>query len=194
MQFAKSISREEINELPLKAFEGKIHVVEKENDIIKAVTFLSKFDKIGFDTETKPSFKKGRTNKVSLLQLSNSDTAFLFRLNGKGLHPDIANLLANKSITKIGVAIRDDIIALQKLRKFEADAFVDLQTFVKKLGFQNFSLQKLAALVLGFRISKAKRLSNWESQQLSKAQLKYAATDAWVSLEIYNKLLAAENQ
>ena len=194
MQFAKSISREEMNELPLKAFEGKIHVVEKENDIIKAVSFLSEFDKIGFDTETKPSFKKGKTNKVSLLQLSNSDTAFLFRLNGNGLHPDIANLLANKSITKIGVAIRDDIIALQKLRKFEADAFVDLQTFVKKLGFQNFSLQKLAALVLGFRISKAKRLSNWESQQLSKAQLKYAATDAWVSLEIYNKLLASENE
>lgn len=193
MQFAKSISREEMNELPLKAFNGEIHVVEKENDIIEAVRFLSKFDKIGFDTETKPSFKKGRTNKVALLQLSNSETAFLFRLNGNGLHPDIANLLANKSVTKIGVAIRDDIIALQKLREFEADAFVDLQTFVKKLGFQNFSLQKLAALVLGFRISKSKRLSNWESKQLSKAQLKYAATDAWVSLEIYNKLLAAGN-
>ncbi|MCF6240200.1 MAG: 3'-5' exonuclease domain-containing protein 2 [Bacteroidales bacterium] len=192
MQFAKSISREEMNELPLKAFEGKIHVVEKEDDIRKAVAFLSQFDKIGFDTETKPAFKKGKTNKVALLQLSNSDTAFLFRLNGNGLHPDIANLLANKSIVKIGVAIRDDIIALQKLRKFEADAFVDLQSFVKNLGFQNFSLQKLAALVLGFRISKAKRLSNWESQHLSKAQLKYAATDAWVSLEIYNKLLSAQ--
>lgn len=193
MQFAKSISREEMNELPLRAFEGKIHVVENENDIRKAVAFLSKYDKIGFDTETKPSFKKGRTNKVSLLQLSNSDTAFLFRLNGNGLHQDIANLLANESITKIGVAIKDDIIALQKLRKFEAATFVDLQTFVKKLGFQNFSLQKLAALVLGFRISKAKRLSNWENKQLSKAQLKYAATDAWVSLEIYNKLLQANN-
>ncbi len=193
MQFAKSISREEMNELPLKAFEGEIHVVEKEDDIRTAVAFLSRFDKIGFDTETKPSFKKGRINKVSLLQLSNSDTAFLFRLNGNGLHADIANLLENKSIIKIGVAIKDDIIALQKLRKFEAATFVDLQTFVKKLGFQNFSLQKLAALVLGFRISKAKRLSNWESQQLSKAQLKYAATDAWVSLEIYNKLLQVNN-
>jgi ribonuclease D len=193
MQFAKSISREEMNELPLRAFEGEIHVVEKEDDIREAVAFLSRFDKIGFDTETKPSFKKGRTNKVSLLQLSNSDTAFLFRLNGNGLHVDIANLLENKSIIKIGVAIKDDIIALQKLRKFEAATFVDLQTFVKKLGFQNFSLQKLAALVLGFRISKAKRLSNWESQQLSKAQLKYAATDAWVSLEIYNKLLQVNN-
>ncbi len=193
MQFAKSISREEMNELPLKAFEGEIHVVEKEDDIRAAVAFLSRFDKIGFDTETKPSFKKGRINKVSLLQLSNSDTAFLFRLNGNGLHADITNLLENKSIIKIGVAIKDDIIALQKLRKFEAATFVDLQTFVKKLGFQNFSLQKLAALVLGFRISKAKRLSNWESQQLSKAQLKYAATDAWVSLEIYNKLLQVNN-
>jgi len=189
MQFAKSISKEEMNKLPLKAFEGNIHVVENEKDALKAVEFLRQFNKLGFDTETKPSFKKGRTNKVSLLQLSVKDTAFLFRLNGNGLHPEITNLLADTNIKKVGVAIKDDVIALQKLRKFEPVEFVDLQTFVKQLGFQNFSLQKLAALILGFRISKAKRLSNWESAHLTKAQLKYAATDAWVSLEIYNKLL-----
>ena len=189
MPFKESISKEELNELPLKAFKGKIHIVEKEEEIREAVLFLRKYNKIGFDTETKPSFKKGKSNKVALLQLSNTNHAFLFRLNGAGLHPEIANLLADNKIVKVGVAIKDDIIALQKLRNFEAAAFVDLQTYVKKLGFKNFSLQKLAALILGFRISKAKRLSNWESQNLTKAQMKYAATDAWVSLEIYNKLI-----
>lgn len=188
MPFAKSITKEEMKELPLKAFEGEIHIVENEKDIVKAIDFLNHCTEIGFDTETKPSFRKGRTNSVSLLQLSNSDTAFLFRLNGNGLHPDITNLLSNRNITKIGVAIKDDILALQKLRDFKPEAFIDLQPFVKELGFQNFSLQKLAALVLGIRISKAKRLSNWESKTLSKAQLKYAATDAWASLEIYKKL------
>jgi len=192
MQFAKSISNEEMIKLPLKAFEGSIYVVENNKDIFKAIDYLRQFDRLGFDTETKPSFKKGQTNKVSLLQLSVKNAAFLFRLNGKGLHPEITKLLADTNIEKIGVAIKDDIIALQKLRNFEPEAFIDLQTYVKQLGFQNFSLQKLAALVLGFRISKAKRLSNWESANLTPAQLKYAATDAWVSLEIYNKLLEAQ--
>ncbi|OQY03538.1 MAG: hypothetical protein B6I20_04815 [Bacteroidetes bacterium 4572_117] len=188
-KFAKCITKEDMSKLPLKAFDGKIYIVENEDDIINAVSVLKESETIGFDTETRPSFKKGRINKVALLQLSSSDNAFLFRLNGNGLHKAVAELLADKEIVKVGVAIRDDIIALKKLKKFEPQSFIELQTYVKKFGIQNFSLQKLTAIVLGFRISKSKRLSNWEAEKLGIGQLKYAATDAWVSLEVYKKLL-----
>ena len=191
IKFAESISKEEMYELPLKAFEGEIYLVENEEDVLKAVSFLRDFEIIGFDTETRPSFKKGRINKVALLQLSSCKRAYLFRLNGNGLNSAIADLLADEKIVKVGVAVRDDLIALKKLKPFEPQSFVDLQPYVKKLGIQSFSLQKLAAIVLGFRISKSKRLSNWEAESLGIGQQKYAATDAWVSLEIYKKLLAS---
>jgi len=191
MQFAKSITKEDMNELPLRAFEGEINVVEKERDVQKAISTLRKSDIIGFDTETRPSFKKGRINKVALLQLSSSEQAFLFRLNGNGLHEAVADLLADENIVKVGVAIRDDLIALKRIRRFEPQSFVELQTYVKEFAIQNFSLQKLAAIVLGFRISKSKRLSNWEAETLGYGQLKYAATDAWASLEVYRKLLSS---
>ncbi len=189
MQFAKSITKEEMAELPLVAFEGEITVAEQEDDIQNAVAILKDSEIIGFDTETRPSFKKGRINKVALLQLSSSKQAFLFRLNGNGLHQSIVNLLANEKIVKVGVAIRDDLKALKKLNSFEPQAFVELQDYVKRFDIQSFSLLKLAAIVLGFRISKSKRLSNWEAETLGYGQLKYAATDAWVSLEVYKKLL-----
>ena len=189
MQLAKSITKEEMNKLPLRAFEGEIYIVESENDVHSAISVLKNSDIIGFDTETRPSFKKGRINKVALLQLSSSSHAFLFRLNGNGLHRAVADLLADEKIVKVGVAIRDDLIALKRIRKIEPQSFIELQTYVKNFDIENFSLQKLAAMVLGFRISKSKRLSNWEAETLGPGQLKYAATDAWVSLEVYKKLL-----
>ncbi|MEN8119023.1 MAG: 3'-5' exonuclease [Bacteroidota bacterium] len=189
MQLEKSITKEEVSKLPLRAFEGEIFVVENENDVQKAISVLKNSNIIGFDTETRPSFKKGRINKVALLQLSSSSQAFLFRLNGNGLHRAVADLLADEKIVKVGVAIRDDLIALKRIRKFEPQSFVELQAYVKNFDIENFSLQKLAAIVLGFRISKSKRLSNWEAETLGPGQLKYAATDAWVSLEVYKKLL-----
>ncbi|RLD67177.1 MAG: 3'-5' exonuclease domain-containing protein 2 [Bacteroidetes bacterium] len=189
MQFAESISKDDMNKLPLRAFEGEIYIVESDYDAQKAISILKKTDIIGFDTETRPSFKKGRINKVALLQLSSSSQAFLFRLNGNGLHKVVADLLADEKIVKVGVAIRDDLIALKRIKKFEPQSFLELQTYVKNFDIQNFSLQKLAAIVLGFRISKSKRLSNWEAETLDPGQKRYAATDAWVSLEVYKKLL-----
>lgn len=190
MQFAESITKEEMNKLPLRAFEGEIYLVESDNDVQSAISILRNSAIIGFDTETRPSFRKGRINKVALLQLSSSHQAFLFRLNGNGLHRAVANLLADEKIVKVGVAIRDDLIALKRIRKFEPQSFIELQAYVKNFDIENFSLQKLAAIVLGFRISKSKRLSNWEAETLGPGQLKYAATDAWVSLEVYKKLLS----
>ncbi len=183
------ITNEELSALPMKHFEGEIIVIDKHEDVSKAVEVLSQSPTLGFDTETRPSFKKGCKNTVSLLQLSTASTAFLFRLNHIGLPAEVANLLANKKIEKVGVAIRDDIQALQQLQRFIPSAFVELQEFVKKFQIENFGLKKLAGLVLDFSISKRQRHSNWENDSLSTAQQRYAATDAWVSYKVYKRLI-----
>ncbi len=190
MKFKKNIENEEIQKLPLYGYNGEIEIIDNKQSFIKIIPelFLDKI--VGFDTETKPSFKKGMANKqnVSLLQLSNSYKTFLFRLNKLELPQEIITLLSDPSIIKVGVSIRDDIKALQKLKPFEADGFIDLQDIVNKYGIENYSLKKLAAIVLNIRISKAQQLSNWEAANLSDKQIKYASTDSWISREIYLKL------
>lgn len=189
MHFRKTIAKEEIAALPLKAFEGRITVIENARDSSKIIDYLLRQPILGFDTETKPAFRKGRKNKVALLQLSTSNEAFLFRLNHMGVPDDLIKVLADENITKAGVAIRDDIKALRRRHNFEPKGFVELQNYVQEFGIENFGLKKLTAIVLNFRISKSKQLSNWENPKLSEGQLRYAATDAWVSYEIYKKLL-----
>lgn len=188
----KSISKEELNELPVQGFNGNIVVVDYERDIHKIIHVLKKQPVLGFDTETRPTFKKGKKNKVALLQLSTPDTAFVFRLNRMGLSDELVQILADNSIQKVGVAIKDDIIGLRELKDFSPAGFVEIQEKVKEFEIENFGLKKLSGLLLGFRISKAQQTSNWEAEKLSEAQIKYAATDAWVSLEIYNRLLELE--
>lgn len=183
--FKESITKEELTVLPLKWFEGEIVLVDSYEKVNYAAKVLSQNSVIGFDTETRPSFKKGAVNKVSLLQLSTRDQAFLFRLHKVGLPDQIMEILSNPEIIKPGVAIRDDIKALQEIQKFKPGGFVELQDYAKELGIQNFSLKKLTAIVLGFRISKTQQLSNWEADSLSEAQQIYAATDAWTALEIF---------
>ena len=184
--FKESITKEELTDLPLKWFEGEIILVDTYEKVKYAARILSSESIIGFDTETKPSFKKGVVNKVSLLQLSTRKQAFLFRINKIGLPGRIAKVLSNPKIKKPGVAIRDDIKGLQEIRNFKPGGFIELQDYAKDLGIQNFSLKKLTAIVLGFRISKTQQLSNWEADKLSEAQEIYAATDAWTALEIFN--------
>jgi ribonuclease D len=188
----KSISKEELNELPVQSFEGKIVVVDFEHDVKKIISYLKKQAVLGFDTETRPSFVKGKKNQVALLQLSTEKIAFIFRLNKMGLPQDIVDILAHPQIVKVGVAINDDIKALLSLKNFKPAGFVEIQEKVKDFEIENFGLKKLSGLLLGFRISKAQQTSNWEAEQLSEAQIKYAATDAWVSLGIYNRLLELE--
>ncbi len=183
--FKESISKEELTDLPLRWFEGEIILVDDYEKMRNAVRVLSQQAVIGFDTETRPSFKKGIVNKVSLLQLSTRNKAFLFRLNKIGLPNEIVDILGDPEIVKPGVAIRDDIRGLQNLRNFEPAGFIELQDYAKELGIQNFSLKKLTAIVLGFRISKTQQLSNWDADSLSEAQEIYAATDAWTALEIF---------
>lgn len=185
----KTISKEALSELPLQHFEGNVVVVEDESKIEELVHELEQHPVIGFDTETKPSFQKGKINKVSLLQLSTSDQAYLFRLNKTGFHPALVSLLENPEIEKIGVGIRDDLRGLQRLVPMRYSGFVELQDYVKQVGFEDTSLRKLAGLILKIRVSKRQRLSNWEAPHLTPSQVIYAATDAWVAIELYNKLI-----
>ena len=183
-----SIQTEEYNQYPQKSFEGTIIVVEKQQDVDKAVKFLSTQSILGFDTETRPSFTKNHTNSVALLQLGNEEITYLFRINKIGLPQQLKDILANEQIIKVGVAVRDDIKGLQKISPFDAKNFIDLQTIAKQLQLDAMGLRRLTPLALGFRISKKMQLSNWENIWLTKAQKQYAATDAWVSLKIYQKL------
>jgi ribonuclease D len=186
--FKESITKEELTELPLRAFDGEIIVVDTFEQLENAIKVLSKAKVIGFDTETKPSFKKGVVNDVALLQLSVKDKAYLFRINRIGLPVEVCKILANPKIIKPGVAINDDIKALIKVQPFKPKGFVELQDHAKTLGINNFSLKKLAAITCGFRISKGQQLSNWEADVLTEAQKSYAATDAWAALEIYENI------
>ncbi|MFA8436536.1 MAG: 3'-5' exonuclease [Marinifilaceae bacterium] len=186
--FQKSITKEEVNKMPLQAFEGEIVVIDNQEGLDEAVDYLRQHSVLGFDTETRPSFKKGRVNGVALLQLSTEERSFLFRVNKMGLPKPLIGILNNDQIVKVGVAIKDDILGLKKINNFKAEGFLELQDYVSQMGIESYSLKKLSAIVLNFRISKRQQVSNWEAEELSPGQLRYAATDAWVSLKIYEKL------
>lgn len=183
-----NITTEELNGLPLKAFAGKINVITDSAKLSKMVSEIEKHEVVGFDTETRPSFKKGQSFKVALIQLAIPEKVFLIRLHDTGLAEELVSLFQNPNIVKAGVAIRDDIKFLQKLKEFEPAGFVELANLSKASGLQVESVKKLAGLLLGFRISKSAQTSNWEAATLTEKQLEYAATDAWVCLEIYKKL------
>ncbi len=184
-----SISKEEINELPLGQFEGEIFLIDHPGQVDEAVGFLDSQRMIGFDTETKPSFRKGQFNHVSLLQLSTSRQAFLFRLNKTGFPDSLRTLLEKEDLVKIGAAVHDDLKGLGKLTdSFYPQSFFDLNDELKKVGFHNVGVRNLSGMVLKIRISKTEQVSNWESENLTEKQQRYAATDAWACLEIFSLL------
>ncbi|HEY3429957.1 MAG TPA: 3'-5' exonuclease [Cyclobacteriaceae bacterium] len=187
-EIQKTISHEEINSLPLRAFKGKIELITQTEALGKVFKEIKEHAVVGFDTETKPAFVKGQIHKVSLLQLAIPHKVFLIRLNFTGLDKEIIHFLEAEKIVKAGVGIRDDIKTLHRLGKFHASGFAELSTMARENGLEVESVKKLTALLLGFRISKGAQTSNWEAEKLNEKQIIYAATDAWVCLEIYNKL------
>lgn len=187
--FQPKISNEETAALPAAAFGGRIVVVENNRNAVAACRELSKAEVIGFDTETRPSFKAGVVNRVALLQLSTLDCCYLFRLNRIRFDRPLARLLENPAILKIGVAVAGDLHGLHQLKNFHEAGFVELQSMVGQWGVEEKSLRKMSAVVLGERVSKAQRLSNWEAASLTEQQQLYAATDAWVCRRIYDKLI-----
>ena len=189
-----SISPEEIEKLEPAGFPGKIKVIDSVGlDFLAAVRYLKKQNIIGFDTESRPCFSSGQPHYgVSLLQLSGPDKAFLFRIKLMGGIPKaLRAILSDERIIKVGAAVNDDVRGLEKYQGFPPRGFVDLQKIVWEYGIKDKAVKKMAAIILGIRISKTQQLSNWEAEKLSDAQQAYAATDAWVCREMYLKLMAS---
>ena len=186
--FKQTINKEEIECLPGFHFEGKIVTINTPGQAERVAQFLLTQKALGFDTETRPSFRKGSSNTVALLQISTAEEAFLFRLSATGLPLPLKQVLSKASPLKIGVGINDDIKALRRLSDFSPAGFLDLQNYAEKFGIEDKSLKKLSAIVLGIKVSKSQQLSNWENPILTEAQQRYAATDAYVCLQIFNKL------
>jgi len=184
----RSITKEEIAKYDIEEFPGEIFVIDNLSDANKAVEYLSKFKKIGFDTETRPAFRKGSIHGVALIQLATDDICFLFRINTMDFPLSLTNLLSNPNILKIGLSLRDDFTSMGRRMQFTPGGFIDLQKIVPDHDISDLSLQKVYALLFQKKISKSQRLSNWEAETLTEAQQKYAALDAWACLKIYEEL------
>ena len=179
------ISKDEINQLPLVRFPGKTRVIEDANDLDSAARTLRNTEVLGFDIECKPTFRKGENNPAALLQLATGQEAFLIQLHSIEELGPIGELLEDTSIAKTGVALRDDIRKLAEKHPFQAGNFVELGVWATKLGIITTGLRSLTAIFLKQRISKGAQLSNWERSKLSRSQISYAATDAWISRELH---------
>ena len=193
IRIKNTVNKAEIAALPKESFEGRIYVIYTEADAYKAVNYLNRYDVVGVDTETRPSFWKGQVHKVALLQISTEDTCFLFRLNRIGM-PDFLQEFLMNDVLKIGLSLRDDFRKLQKGKNVHAEEgnWIELQDYVSRFGIDDRSLQKIYANLFGKKISKAQRLTNWEAETLTEAQMLYAATDAWACVKIYKRLAEME--
>ena len=188
----KKISKAEINDLPLIQWDGAIEVLSTLEEMERAVAKLKDCSHLGFDTETRPTFKKGQYYPPALIQLASPDCVYLFRISiTKTLDP-ILPLLESQDILKTGVAIKDDVKELRAMQEFNPGGFIEIADITQKLGYENRGLRALAGLLLGGRISKAAQVSNWARPELDRKQIRYAATDAWISREIYVRAVAEQ--
>jgi len=183
-----SITKETISTLEPETFEGKIVEVKSLSEAKRAVKYLSRYSFIGFDTETRPTFKKGVHYDIALIQLSTENICFLFRLNKIGFPPCLIDLLSNPNVKKVGLSLRDDFASMNRRQVFTPNGFIDLQKMVQEYGITDISLQKIYAILFHKKISKRQQLTNWETDVLTDLQKNYAALDAWACLKIYNKL------
>ena len=186
--FPLSISKDEVMELPLGHYRGKIVVASNQEQIDRAMAEINQSKVVGFDTEAKPTFIKGQIRNIGLIQIAIENKVFLLRIHKVGVVDSIHRFLENDQIVKVGIGLKDDFNLLDRLRSLEPKGFVDLNDTMTELGAESIGARNLAAMILEIRISKSAQTSNWELDELSQKQLNYAATDAWICLEIYNKL------
>ncbi len=188
LEYKNKITDEEIKLLPKIAFDGEIHLISDSDHQRQAAEYLRKHRIIGFDTESRASFKKGVKNSIALIQLSAGDKAFLIRVSKIKLVQEIIDILESPEHLKVGVALNEDIRELQRVSDFTPKGFIDLQYIMKIFGIEELGLKKITAIILEGQMSKAQRLSNWEANVLTESQQIYAATDAWVCEEIFTQL------
>ena len=188
-RYTISITKEELSEMPRVEYNGVVRVVDTAAEMKKAVSILKKYDILGFDTESKPTFKKGATIHVSLIQIAAEDICFLFRLNYIGMVTPVISLLSNTDVPMVGLSWHDDLAALQKRMEFKPGLFIDIQDIIGDIGIEDKSLQKLYANIFKQKISKRQRLTNWDADVLSDKQMSYAATDAWACVRLYKEIL-----
>ena len=189
----RKISKAEINELPLIAWEGEIQILESSEEMEAAAAVLANESHLGFDTETRPSFKKGDYHPPALIQLATEQCVYLFRISKTETFDPLVPILESHDILKTGVAIKDDVKELRAMEDFTPGGFVEIADITVKLGYENRGLRALAGLLLKGRISKAAQVSNWARPELDNKQVRYAATDAWISREIYCQAVAEQN-
>ena len=180
--------KQAIASLPPVLLNGRVIVIQSEGEARRAADYLLTFPRLGIDTETRPNFRPGGMNPVALLQVSTPDTCFLFRLNRIGLPPMVVRLFTTPSVQKIGLSLHDDWAQLRRRTEFQPVNALDLQDYVKRLHVEDLSLQKLYANFFGQKISKNQRLTNWEADTLTEAQKRYAATDAWACLQLFDEV------
>jgi len=184
----QSITHEEINHLPLFAYKGAVELISDTQSADTAIAEINRHPLVGFDTETRPAFVRGTVYKVALAQVATPDKVYLFRLHHTGITDSMHAFFENTLIIKAGIALRDDLKALQKIRNFTPNNFFDVASMSKEAGLGATGVKKLAAILLKVRISKGAQTSNWEAKHLNEKQIRYAATDAWISLKIYEKM------
>lgn len=187
--FPDQIEKSHLQQLPLIRFDGDIEVIEDIDDLEDVIHLLGQESILGFDTETKPTFNKGEYNHTALMQFATLEKAYLLRIHKIGIPNRIKKILENENILKIGISLRDDIKDLRKIRPFEPRGFIDLNGIAKELGITQIGIKSLTGIFLEKRVSKNQQTSNWENVELTYAQQRYAATDAWVCMKMYDSLL-----
>jgi ribonuclease D len=188
MIYKKEISKEELALLPHGKYQGEIELITDKHKANKALEDLMQCNIIGMDTEARPAFRKGQSFPVSLVQLASDKKVYLFRTLQTGKLTLLEELLKDSNITKVGIAVHDDLKDISRRLAYTAQNVIDLNILAQEKGFKNIGARKLSALILNIRISKAQQVSNWENRILTKAQIDYAATDAWLCREIYLRL------
>lgn len=189
--FQNEISKEEVSELELIQYEGPIHLIDSLEAFEKELDHIASQEILGFDTETRPSFKKGKVYPTSLIQISSLEQSWILRVSRIGYPAELLRLLSNEIPLKIGLGLQDDLRRLRADFQFSPQGFLDLQHYVKAYHIDEMGLKKISGIVLNRRISKSQQVSNWDADELTEAQLRYAATDAWICLMIYYRLRAS---
>jgi ribonuclease D len=184
-ELQRNVSREEINELPIRRYEGEVRVVAAAHELAPAMADLLQETVVGFDTETRPSFRVGESYPPSLAQVATGRAVYLFQVQRQDIAAAVAEMLAEKRIVKAGVGLAYDLQALKKVIQFTEKSIVDLGTVATRHGLKQTGVRNLTGLFLGFRIPKGTKTSNWSRPRLSAQQITYAATDAWACRELY---------